>query len=61
MYKSIKGHQFNSQITVPVGLPLAAVGVVVPLRNIVDPAMGGNQSLLDGASKHGSRDDIKLC
>jgi len=32
----------------PVGLSLAAVGTIVPLGNIVDPAVGGNKRVMDG-------------
>jgi hypothetical protein len=49
MHESLKAHQLSGQVTLPVGLSLAAVGAVAPLGTIVDPSVGGNQSVLDGA------------
>lgn len=49
VHESIEGHQLAGQITVPVGLSLAAAGVVVPLGNIVDPAVSGNHRSLNGS------------
>jgi hypothetical protein len=49
VHESVQGHQLTGQATLPVGLSLAAVGVVAPLGNIVDPAVGGNKTVLDGA------------
>jgi len=48
VHESIEGHQLGGEITMPVGLTLAAVGVVAPLGNIVDPAVSGIQRVLDG-------------
>jgi hypothetical protein len=48
MHESVEGHQISGRVTVPVGLTLAAVGVVVPLGNIVDPAVGGDRRAVDG-------------
>jgi hypothetical protein len=49
VHESAEGHQLGGQVTLPVGLSLAAVGVVAPLGNIVDPAVSGNQRVVDGA------------
>jgi hypothetical protein len=49
VHESIEGHQLSGQVTLPVGLSLAAVGIVAPLGNIVDTAVSGNQRVLDGA------------
>jgi hypothetical protein len=49
VHESVQGHQLAGQVTSPVGLSLAAVGVVAPLGNIVDLAVRGNQTVLDGA------------
>jgi hypothetical protein len=50
VHESIEGHQLSGQITIPVGLSLTAVGVVAPFGNIVDPAVSGTKSVLDGAN-----------
>ena len=48
VHESVEGHQIGGQATVPVGLSLATVGAIVPLGNIVDPAVGGNKRVMDG-------------
>jgi len=48
VHESVEGHQISGRVTVPVGLTLAAVGAVIPLGNIVDPAVGGHQRAVDG-------------
>lgn len=48
MPEAINGHQISGQDNVLVGLSLAAVGVIAPLGNIVDPAVGGNQKVING-------------
>jgi hypothetical protein len=49
VHESIEGHQLTGQVTLPVGLSLAAVGVVVPLGNIVDPAVSGVHRIWNGS------------
>jgi hypothetical protein len=49
MHESMEGHKTSGELTVPVGLSLAAVGVIVPFGNIIDPGMKGHRKASNGA------------
>ena len=47
--ESVEGHQASGELTLPVGLTLAAVGVIAPLETVIDPGLKGHRTASDGA------------
>jgi hypothetical protein len=47
--ESVTGTAGGGQIRLPVGLSLAAAGVIVPLGNLIDPSVSGDRLDLEGA------------
>lgn len=46
---SVGERQVGGQVNVPVGLSLAAAGVIVPLAGLIDPAVDGKYQTIDNA------------
>jgi len=61
VHESVEGHQLSGQVTLPVCLSLATVGVVAPLGNIVDPVVRGSQRVLGGAKTHFIAPGEQIC
>jgi hypothetical protein len=46
--ESVRGRETAGEISLPVGLSLAAVGVIAPFGNIVDPKISGSHQAAEG-------------
>ena len=49
VHESMEGHKTSGGLTMPIGLSLAAIGVIVPLGNVVDPGIRGHRTASNGA------------
>ena len=49
VHEYVEGNQANGELTMPVGLSLAAVSGIAPIGNVVDPGVKGNRTASNGA------------
>lgn len=59
--ESIQGEQTSGQLALPASLSLAAAGVVAPLGNLIDTAVGANRENLNGAQSHFMAPGEQVC
>lgn len=49
VYESVEGRQIGGHVSLPVGLSLAATGVIPPFGNALDPEVNAHRTVVDGA------------